>query len=189
MERELWESLCRLCKELYRCLPRGRYGDDEIVGVYLWSVVHDRPTCWSCEPANWPEPLRPRQLPSQPTMSRRLRTRGVEALVHAIERHLLNLSAVGTFWVRMIDAKALPVGGPSRDADAKWGRGACGPQHGYKLYAIWGSGPLPLAWALAPMNVNEGKMARHLIDNLPGEGYLLGDSQYDHNALYETAAQ
>ncbi len=188
MERELWELLCRLAEELYRSIPRGRYGDDEILAVYLWSVIHDRPVCWSCDPQHWPDSCRPRRLPSQPTMSIRLRSGSVEQLLHAIEHHLLALSGVASYWVRVIDAKGLPVGGPSRDIDAQWGRGACGPQHGYKFHAVWGPGPLPLAWALTPMNINEGKMARDLIEELPSGGYLLADSQYDHNALYEIAA-
>ena len=47
---------------------------------------------------------------------------------------------------------------------------------------------MPTAWGLAPMNVSEKRMARHLIADLPGGGYLLGDSQYDANPLYELSA-
>jgi hypothetical protein len=190
MERELWKLLCHLAKVLYNGWPHGLYSDDEIVAVYAWAVVHDRPICWACDPAHWPADLRGWELPSQPTMSRRLRSATVASLLELVEEHLLTLSAVGACWVRVIDAKALPVGGPSRDPDAQWGRGACGIQHGYKFHAIWGVGPLPIAWGLAGLNVSEKRMARLLIGGgLPGEGYLLGDSQFDSNELYNAAAQ
>ena len=68
-----------------------------------------------------------------------------------------------------------------------YGRGAGGFQKGYKLHAIWGRGPMPTAWALAPMNVSEKSMALQLIPSLPGGGYLLGDQQYDANYLYDLA--
>ena len=61
-------------------------------------------------------------------------------------------------------------------------------QKGYKFYAVWAGGPLPLAWALAPMSYSERTMARRLIPTLMGSGYLLGDSEYDCNDLYELAA-
>ena len=95
-------------------------------------------------------------------MSRRLRSATVASLLERVEDHLLALSAVRACWVRVIDAKALPVGGPSRDPDAQWGRGACGIQHGYKFHAIWGFGPLPIAWGLAGLNISEKRMARWL---------------------------
>lgn len=188
MERELWTSLWQLLSGLCNCLPRGKFGDDDILAVHLWAVLHERPTSWACDPTHWALDLRPPCLPSQPTMSRRMRTDGVQQLMLALERHLLAVSAVEPLWVRMIDAKALPVGGPSKDLDAGWGRGACAVQHGYKFHAVWGFGPLPIAWGLAPLNVSEQQMAKELIAGLPGEGYLLGDSQFDCNDLYDIAA-
>jgi hypothetical protein len=189
MERELWSLLCHLLKQLVSGFPRGLYGEDEVLSVYFWAVVHDRPVSWSCDRRNWPSDLCPAHLPSQPTMSKRLRTARVESLLLVVERHLLGLTAVGGMWVRVIDAKALPVGGPSKDRDAAWGRGSGGINHGYKFYAIWGEGPLPVAWGVAPLNVSERRMAKSLIADLPGEGYLLGDKHYDSNALYDAAGK
>lgn len=62
-------------------------------------------------------------------------------------------------------------------------------QKGYKFFAVWSSGPLPIAWALAPMNKSEKAMARELIPTLPGGGYLLGDPEYDSNPLHELASK
>lgn len=188
MERELWESLCRLAGMLYNRQGHSYYGDDLILAVYWWAVVHDRPVSWACQAAHWPPDLAARTLPSQPTMSRRLRCCSVELLMHSVEQTLLTLSGVVGCWVRMIDGKPLVVGGASKDADARWGRGSGGLQKGYKLHAVWGWGPLPIAWALVPLNVSERRVALQLVKDLPGEGYLLGDRQYDSAALYETAA-
>ena len=188
MERELWESLCRLAGMLYNRQGHSYYGDDLIVGVYWWAVVHDRPVSWACQAAHWPPDLAAQALPSQPTMSRRLRSRSVELLMHSVEQTLLALSGAVGCWVRIIDGKPLVVGGASKDADARWGRASGGLQKGYKLHAVWGWGPLPIAWALVPLNVSERRVALQLVKDLPGEGYLLGDRQYDSAALYEAAA-
>jgi hypothetical protein len=189
MERELWESLCRLAGMLYNRSTRALYTDEVILAVYLWAVVHDRPVDWACDASNWPPGLWRRPLPSQSTMSRRLRKAAFEQLLYDVENALLSLTLIHTQWLRVIDAKPVPVGGPSKDADATWGRGAGGTQKGYKLHVIWGGGPLPIAWALAGLNVSERRIALLLVCDLPGEGYLLGDRQYDSAALYDAAAE
>src|SRR5262249_15794338 len=58
---------------------------------------------------------------------------------------------------------------------------------GYKLHAIWGGGWLPSAWRIESMNVGDSTAAHQMIQNLPGEGYIVGDSQFDSNALHATA--
>jgi hypothetical protein len=188
MERELWELLCGVAKTLYNRQAHSCYGDDLIVAVYWWAVVHDRPVSWACVAAHWPADLARQRLPSQPTLSRRLRSSSVEQLVHAVEQTLAELSSAAACWMLLIDAKPLVVGGPSKDPDAAWGRGGGGLARGYKLHAIWGGGALPVAWALAPLNTSERRIARELVRDLPGEGYLLGDKQYDDAQLYDAAA-
>jgi hypothetical protein len=183
MERELWTALCALAARLHNRFTPARYSDEVICAVYWWAVVHDRPTSWACRRENWPAELIRRALPSQPTMSRRLRSNPVEQLLLDVEQAILALYAARPL-VLAIDGKPLPVGRPSKDADAACCRGV----KGYKLHAVWGAAPLPVAWALAPLNVSERRIARRLAADLPGDGYLLGDSQYDVNYLYETAA-
>ena len=73
--------------------------------------------------------------------------------------------------------------------DAGYGRAAGGKAKGYKLFAVWASGPLPLAWGVARINTAETTMARQLIPDLPGSGYPLGDTLYDSNALFDLAHQ
>lgn len=189
MERELWRTLYFLAKTLDRPWGGWRYSTAEILGAYFWAVVHDRPTSWAANPVEWPDDLRPAWLPPQSTLSRRLRRPQTVELMTAVEQHLVALLALGQYLVQIIDAKALAVSNVSKDPDKGYGRGTGGYQKGYKLYAIWSGGPMPLAWGLAPMNVSEKTMARRLIPTLPGGGYLLGDPEYDANPLYDLSAE
>ena len=129
------------------------------------------------------------RLPSQPTMSRRLRRGSIEQLLAEVEQALLALVLVVGPRLLVIDGKAQC----GRWAQQRCGRGL-GPWRGgfakgYKLHAIWGEGPLPLAWALTALNVSERRLAATLVRGLPGAGYLLGDKQYDVNYLYDAAAE
>ncbi len=189
MERELWEAMYMLARELDNPWGNWRYSIADVLAVYFWSVVHDRPTSWAADPENWPDELRPVLIPTQSTLSRRLRRAETTTLMTTVEQHLLTLIAVRNCLVYVVDGKALAVSGVSKDPDAGYGRGAGGFQKGYKLHAVWGQGPMPVAWALAPMNVSEKTLARQLIPTLQGGGYLLGDTHYDANVLYDLAAK
>ena len=188
MERELWRILYLLAQELDTPWGSWRYSTADVLGVYFWAVVHDRPTCWAADAKQWPDKLRPALLPPQSTLSRRLRRPRTVELMTAVEEHLLTLIVVGDCLVHIIDGKALAVSSVSKDPDTGYGRGAGTSQKGYKLHVVWNGGPMPIAWGLSPMNVSEKTMARHLIPTLPSGGYLLADSQYDANPLYDLAA-
>ncbi len=188
MERELWTLLYAIAMKLDKPWGSWKYSTAEIVMVYFWSVIHDRPMTWSLAKRNWPDELCPQRLPSQSILSRRMRRPAAQQLMTEIETTWLALAAVSQVLIRAIDAKPLAVSGVTKDRDAGYGRGAGGMQKGYKLYAVWpAAGPLPLSWGLAPMNRSEKTMARELIKSLPGGGYLLADTEYDSNALYELA--
>jgi hypothetical protein len=189
MERELWKSLYGMVVELGKPWGDWKFTAADIVLVYLWAVLHDRPMNWAVDKDNWPHDLRPSCLPSQSTLSRRMRRSETQQLMTEIENHWLALMNVSAMLIKTIDGKPLTVSGVTKDIDAGYGRGAGGMQKGYKLFAIWSSGPLPLAWALGPMNKSEKTMARELIPTLPGGGYLLGDPEYDSNGLHELAEQ
>lgn len=189
MERELWKVLYMLACKFDSPWGGWRYSTADVLGTYFWAVVHDRPTIWAADPKQWPDDLRLASLPPQSTLSRRLRRPKTVELMIAVEDHLSALTVVGCFLIHIIDGKALAVSGVSRDPDTGYGRGAGMNQKGYKLHAIWGAGPMPIAWALAPMNVSEKTMARYLIPTLPGGGYLLADPQYDVNYLYDLATE
>jgi hypothetical protein len=190
MERELWPRLCRIVREVEASIRQTsvRYQPGVILTVYFWAVLHDRPVSWACEPRNWDTVLRPPCLPSSATMSRRLRSLAVAALLRAIEARLRGAGPPDL--LRVIDGKPLPVGGLSHDPDARCGHGAGKIAKGYKLDAIWGGRPVPEAWTVVPLNVNEAGPAPALIATAGsyGEGYLLGDNQDDSSALYDATA-
>jgi hypothetical protein len=155
--------------------------------VYLWAVVHNRPTCWACRPANWPKGLWHRKLPSQSTMSRRLRTTEVQRLLYKMEEPLARHQPSGQ-WVLTVDGKPLLVGSHSKDPDAEWGHVRRGWAKGYKLHAVYGQDCIPLSWEATALNVAEPDVARQMIPSLrPGGGYILGDSAYDSNPLHDSS--
>jgi hypothetical protein len=116
-----------------------------------------------------------------------MRGSDVLELMTGIDNTFVALIGADQRLIRILDGKPLEVSNVSKDRDAGYGRSAGGMHKGYKLHAIWSAGPIPLAWGLAPMNVSEKVMAAALIPTLPGEGYLLADSEFDSNALYDTA--
>lgn len=87
MERELWRALYHLACGLSSDRSGHVYRLSWIVGVYLWSVVHDRPVSWACRPENWPSRWRVR-LPNQSTVSRRLRTEAAVRLIDLLKDRL-----------------------------------------------------------------------------------------------------
>jgi len=189
MERELFG---RVKAELDALGPhrRGRnlFSDAVIVLVYFWSVINDRPVCWACHHANWRAGLRPRRLPSQSRMSRRLRSVGVRRLIDTLEERVLRGGRAQPL-ACAVDGKPLPVGTYSHDRQARWGRGAGVWAKGYKLHLMLSLCGTIIGWRVAPMNTPEREMARRLLKQLRCPCYILGDKQYDANHLYDEAAE
>lgn len=159
--------------------------DYEIVMVYLWAVLHERPTSWACDPRNWPDELRPNPLPSQSTMSRRLRTTEVQCLIQTTESLVSPIDC--SCWVRLIDGKPLVVGTYSKDPDATWGCVGQSFAKGYKLHALYGRQITPDVWEIAPLNVSEPEVGARLILLLKGAGYIVGDKAFDSNPVHAAA--
>src|SRR6476619_7470483 len=129
----------------------------EIVLVHLWAVLHDRPREWATVATNWRGSGRCPRLPSNSTVSRRMPTPSVQALLQAVEQHLRDQFPPDA--CRFIDAKPLPIGGCGQDRDATYGRAAGCHAKGYKLYVIAGNSGGFLAWVVYPMSRNEIKVA------------------------------
>lgn len=188
-ERELWRiisgTLTRLQRHLREAFvhPTGR-----ILRVYLWAVLHDRPTYWAAEAGNWAGARPPRLMPDQSTLSRRLRRpRTARMLADLLEE--LEPQTAGTL-VRRMDGKPLTVARHSGDKAARFGRGAGGIDRGYKLHAVYGNSNKPAALRVTPLNVDERNVASELIGQLAGRpGYLLADAYYDANHLYDKAGE
>lgn len=187
MDRELW---LELYPYVMASEVRGKgwlYSTAKIVLVYLWAAVHDRPMSWAVDKANWSEDLCPNVLPSQSQLSRRMRGADVVELMTELEQNFVAVFGADQRVIRIIDGKPLDVSNVSKDPDAGYGRSAGGMHKGYKLHVVHSGGPAPLAWALTPMNTSEKVMAAALIPTLPGEGYLLADTEFDTNALHDLA--
>jgi hypothetical protein len=187
MEHQLWKAIVASFGILDTPRKRTRFdfSDEDIVKVYYWSVICDRPTSWACRKANWPLHLRKRPLPSAATMSRRLRSPSVVTLLDTLERRLTAPKEPGLFW--MMDGKPLPISGCSKDRQAGYGKAAGAKAKGYKLHALRGpDGSIP-AWRVAPMNKDERVMAERLVKSAPPEvvGYIVADANFDSNKLHE----
>ena len=190
MEAKRYRRLCRLVDQLS---PHGRhdrqqFSDRTIVKVYFWSTRCDRPVSWACRWENWPERLLQQAvgltLPSQPTMSRRMRTVGVLQLIERVQIKLAQ--DLGQQRVKVIDSKPLKVGSYSKDREARRGRAAGESARGYKLHAIT-SGDSFCLWTLTGMNVNDQVGAALLLPKLTGWGYITADNGYDANAVHRQA--
>lgn len=185
MEHQLFKAILQVLKE---CDP-GRwraeldYQDIEIVAVWFWSVIHDRPISWAVQRCHWPIWHRA-PLPSNSAMSRRLRTDTVRRLLHALEQRLLAPERPGLFW--KLDGKPLVIGGCSKDRQAGDGRAAGVKAKGYKLHALIGADSRIAAWRVAPMNKDERVMGQRLLRQASIQGYVVADANYDSNPLHET---
>jgi hypothetical protein len=186
MERQLLKEIVALLATLDkpRTPTRFDFSDEDIVRVYYRSVICDRPTSWACRKEHWPIHLRRLPLPTQPTMSRRLRSPSVVALLDALERRVTAPRGPGLFW--MIGGKPLPIGGCSKDRQAGYGKAAGCKAKGYKLHALAGADGALACWRVAPMNKDERVMAERLLKAAPPEvvGYLLAGANYDSNVLH-----
>ena len=187
MEDELWKEIYRFAERIGKSkgVVRGTYSDVVIVVVYFWAVVHDRPNKWACKKKNWHGRGFRCDLPSESTLSRRLRTEAVIELVKAIELELINMNQPS--FCRLIDAKPLSVSGHSEDPDIGYGRASNSMARGYKFHAIYDASQGFVKWAIKPMNINECPVGAELISELSGQGYLVGDNAYDRNKLYALA--
>lgn len=188
MERELWPRLYHLVMKAgasFRLIDV-TFQPHVIVLVFFWAALHDRPVKWACDPKNWTmTTLRPATLPSQSTLSRRLRRVDTAMLIRSVVQLIRETGDPGL--VAVIDGKPLPVGGASQDPEARCGRGAGMWAKGYKLFAVWDGRPVAEAYRVHPMNISENKVAEELIADLAGGGYLLGDGEYDANAVFDAA--
>jgi Transposase DDE domain len=185
MEHQLWLSIVTVLATLNNSVkPTNQdFSDVDIVKVFYWSALHDRPTCWACDPRHWPLWQRRKAFPSPSTMSRRLRSRSVQELLNALERRVIAPKEPGLFW--MVDGKPLTISGCSKDRQAGYGRAANCMAKGYKIHAIVDPTGDIAAWRVTPMNKDERVMARRLVQSVSIHGYLVGDSNYDSNPLHE----
>jgi hypothetical protein len=186
MEAKLYRLVCRIVMSVaHPRRQRVQFSDRSIVLVYLWAVLHDRPVCWACDRHNWPRELE-RELPSDSTMSTRLRSLGVLQWLERV------LEQAGDLFdqplVKTLDSKPLLVGAYSHDKDARRGRiGAGQMARGYRLHAVC-IGRAVRCWTLDTMKTHDSQPAPALLRRLQGGGYVVADNAYDTNDLHQVAA-
>jgi hypothetical protein len=189
MELELWadlsQAICKVRSRLSRW-PHDSHPTALIVRVHLWSVLHDRPTCWACDRKNWTTQTRPPVLPDQSTMSRRMRRSDFQSFLQLL--HTQFNGEASPSLLKIVDGKPLELPHHTTDRDAAWGRGVSRVAIGYKLHAICSGNPLPDAFAITPLNVCEKQMAFRMIGRVKGGGYCLGDGHYDASWLFDVCA-
>ena len=191
MERELWSELSAAISQVDQHFfddPSFIHSTALIVRVYLWSLLHDRCTQWGTQAKNWWRETRPRSLPSQPTMSRRLRSEEFEQFMQKMEKRLAHLPGASILFKRM-DGKPLTIPAHSRDPEAGWGRAVKHNAKGYKLHTIWSGLAMPLQWRVAPLHISEQEMGRRMLRDLRYPGYVTADKNYDANKLFDMAAE
>jgi hypothetical protein len=212
MEDELFALLYRLLVEEGNRRPRPKgvqFNDALILAVAAWAVLHDRPTKWACKRRHWSPRWREHwlRLPSRGTMSQRLRSCSVQLLLEqvfyrvawSVVAPLVALGAWSSAFClcRRVDSKPLPVGGFSKDRDARWGYASGGAHYrGYKLDCCWGKSPTaPEAMVLGPMNLSDQAGSIELVERVQrlhdgnARGYLLADATNDTNPLHQYAGQ
>lgn len=191
MSSREWKVVYRTIKQVARRMPKPRwrpeYSDALIVAMYQWAVHHDRPQGWACRRENYNSRFRPRRLPSQSRFSRRIRSERCRALMTEVYKCLADVKNPSD--ANYIDGRPFPIGGCSKDRQARFGRVRGGKARGYRLHSLVSDNRRVLNWAVTPMNEAETTCARLLIDTAPAlADVILGDAVFDASDLYDAAA-
>jgi len=186
MERQLWNAIVQIVMEVDK--PELSFNFQfcivQVLRVWFWAVIHDRPVSWATCSENWPPDLLHFPIPSDSTMSRRMRSSAVQQTLLVVEERVLSPNN-STQLVWMIDGKPLPIGGCSKDRQSGYGRAASSMARGYKLHALIGKNGEIAQWRVAPMNKDERTMAKRMVKSSKVVGYIVGDKNYDSNPLHQ----
>jgi len=173
---------------LYRHSAGQTHSDGAILAVHFWAACNDRPVSWACLSTNWPPGLWRSVLPTQSCMSRRMATRRFQAQQQRLEQRARpSAPPCSIILLAYLDGKPLEIPWHSHDRQAGKGRGAGHLARGYKIHAIIDASGRLLAWRLASLNVDEKKMAPHLLAELERVCYVVADCNYNSNQLFKTA--
>lgn len=191
MERDIWKLIVAATKALpRRWRPNSVYSNRQILDVYWWAVINNKPVSWACRRENWPRQAWRRSLPDQSTMSRRLCDPQILQDINWVLHRLQNKWPPGR--VCYIDGKAFPLRMHSTDPEATRGKISGGFAKGYKLHAITDDEHRVVSWDVRPLNEGESSIARELITKMPLCGRirsLIGDAAYGGNLTIARAAR
>jgi hypothetical protein len=187
MDSYVWKTVYQAIRDVDRVVPRrGRrksYSDVLIVGMYIWSVWHDRPLCWACDRQHYASCFRPRRLPSVSQFCKRIKTDRCNRILQKVHERLARIDLMSE--LSFLDGRVLRVGPYTKDAGAKSGPAPGGMAKGYKLHA-WGTrdGRIPI-WSVMSLNVSEKTVAGELLRYQRANGIVLADANYDAGWLYD----
>ncbi len=186
VELELWSELSQaICAVAGQAEfnPRDTDPTALIARVYLWSVLHDRPVIWDCDPRHWTTQTGPEPLPAQSTLTRRIRRPDFQAFLNLMGQHLNGRAK--SILLKVVDGKPLELPNHSSDRDARWGRGVSRQSPGDKLHVTDSGNPLSDAFVITPLDVCEKQMCGHMLKRLEGTGYPLADAHDDCSWLFD----
>jgi hypothetical protein len=188
MEGQVWVIVEELLSLVEGRPARCRHSDGDILRVSLWAILHDRPMSWACREENWPTKLRPSRLPDDSTVSRRWQRPELQHKASLL--HELGVRRFGeNSRYAIVDGRPLPVGGCTKDPDARPGRSAGGMGIGYKMHALVSLRHVILSYEIRPMNEAEPTVALQLIEGMPEAiTRVLGDGVYDSMNLHRRVA-
>ena len=191
MDSHIWRTVYSTVRSVDRSVRRAgrskRYSDVFMVGMYLWSVWHDRPMCWACDRDHYGSLFRPRRLPSVSQFCKRIKSDRFQRILEKVYGRLARIDE--PTYRCFLDARPLPVGPCSKDGEAKAGRVYGGFARGYKVHELVFDDSRTGAWSVMPLNVSELVVARALIDAVRPRGLVLADSNFDSGPLYEQVAR
>lgn len=191
MDRDIWIVLECASRITARRLgkPRRRFdfSDRQIIQMWLWAVLHDRPMSWACRRENCRGLFRPRRLPSVSQFCKRLGTERFERARRTLHEVLTARGHEDV--LNFIDGKPLVINGYSTDRDATNGI-ACGKYgFGYKLHARTTQSGFVHEYTVLPLHEGEPNTARLLLDRLAPGVMVLADANYDSAPLYAAVAE
>lgn len=187
MERQVWNHIVAQIHKMNLDVrtPRQTFSLGQILRVFLWAALPERPIYWACRPSRWPQDLRPARLPTPSTMTRRTRHPNFDPALLPLERRLRGRPRRRL--VHIVDGKPPPISRHSQDPDAGYDYAAGAMAKGYKLHLIATPDGSIRAWSVQPMQVDEAKVAARILPAARICGYLLADANYDRNPLYDLA--
>ncbi len=136
----------------------------------------------------WIVSFLPDSLPSPSTISRRCRHPRMPELLNEVHRQSILMLGLASRYAA-IDAKPLPVGGGSKDPDARAGRAVGHLAKDPKLFAVVASNGVIARFEIGAMADSELTRGRRLLADAPAElTRIVGDGVYDSMPLHRVAA-
>ena len=165
------------------------YGDGVVLFVYFLGVIANRSLLWAADKGHWPPWCRRLSIPSYSQLCKRLQAGSARRTIEHVNAQLRD--RLPRSCEKVVDGKALVIGGYSHDPDSAVGRVPDGWGRGYKLHAVTDAAAGAFdALEVTPLCAGESTvLRRRLLPRLDLRGCTLrGDANYDSNPAYAAVA-